>query len=99
MGMKLCLADLAQEALDKRRSQNCAARRSITVPTDVSKLDEVQRLQGSRPMREFGEVAVLMNNAGTSPAAARSIITSGGSACSDVNLWGVINGVQAFARR
>ena len=63
---------------------------------DVSKLDDVRRLKTS-VFDAFGEVAVLMNNAGTGgggelfgdPARWRRIL--------DVNLWGVINGVQAFA--
>jgi NAD(P)-dependent dehydrogenase (short-subunit alcohol dehydrogenase family) len=63
---------------------------------DVSSLEDVKRLKSS-VFEAFGEVAVLMNNAGTGgggelfgdPARWRRII--------DVNLWGVINGVQAFA--
>ena len=63
---------------------------------DVSSLDDVRRLKTS-VYDAFGEVAVLMNNAGTGgggelfgdPARWRRIL--------DVNLWGVINGVQAFA--
>jgi NAD(P)-dependent dehydrogenase (short-subunit alcohol dehydrogenase family) len=68
--------------------------RSFTV--DVSNLDDVRRLKTS-VYDAFGDVALLMNNAGTGgrgelfgdPARWRRII--------DVNLWGVINGVQAFA--
>ena len=59
-------------------------------------LDDVQRLKTS-VIEAFGEVAVLMNNAGTGgggelfgdPARWRRLI--------DVNLWGVVNGVQTFA--
>jgi NAD(P)-dependent dehydrogenase (short-subunit alcohol dehydrogenase family) len=62
----------------------------------VSSLDDVRRLK-TAVYEAFGEVAVLMNNAGTGgggelfgdPARWRRIL--------DVNLWGVINGVQAFA--
>ena len=57
---------------------------------------DVRRLKTSA-YDAFGEVALLMNNAGTGgggelfgdPARLRRII--------DVNLWGVVNGVQAFA--
>ena len=38
----------------------------LTVPTDVGKPEEVQRLT-DRVYETFGDVAVLMNNAGTSP--------------------------------
>jgi NAD(P)-dependent dehydrogenase (short-subunit alcohol dehydrogenase family) len=58
----------------------------------------VQRLR-DRAYAEFGEVAVLMNNAGTSLlAAGRSTITERWQRVLGVNLWGVINGVHAFAQ-
>ena len=65
-------------------------------PLDVSKLDKVQSLKDA-VYAAFGEVAILMNNAGIGdggglfgdPARWRRLI--------DVNLWGVINGVQVFA--
>src|SRR5215471_759340 len=65
IGMKLCLADLSQDALDKAAAE-ISAPGIVTVPTDVSKIDEVLRLK-DRAYAIFGEVAVLMNNAGTSP--------------------------------
>jgi NAD(P)-dependent dehydrogenase (short-subunit alcohol dehydrogenase family) len=100
LGMKVCLADLRGEALEAAAAKlrATAARpddvRSFAV--DVSNLDDVQRLQAS-VYEAFGDVALLMNNAGTGgggalfgdPARWRRII--------DVNLWGVVNGVQAFA--
>jgi NAD(P)-dependent dehydrogenase (short-subunit alcohol dehydrogenase family) len=100
LGMKVYLADLRGEALEAAAAKlrATAARpddvRSFAV--DVSNLDDVQRLQAS-VYEAFGDVALLMNNAGTGgggalfgdPARWRRII--------DVNLWGVVNGVQAFA--
>jgi NAD(P)-dependent dehydrogenase (short-subunit alcohol dehydrogenase family) len=100
LGMKVCMADANGEALEAAAEKVRAAAanpdqvRSFTV--DVSSLDEVRRLKRS-VFEAFGEVAVLMNNAGTGgggelfgdPARWRRIL--------DVNLWGVINGVQAFA--
>jgi NAD(P)-dependent dehydrogenase (short-subunit alcohol dehydrogenase family) len=80
IGMKLVLADLRQDALDRAAAQLPGAE-LVTVPTDVSKIDEVNRLK-DRAYAAFGAVDVLMNNAGTSPAAAPSTITSAGSACS-----------------
>src|SRR5262245_1120349 len=58
LGMKICLADLSQEALDRAAEQLSAAS-VLTVPTDVSKMEEVQRLK-ERVYADFGEVAVLM---------------------------------------
>jgi NAD(P)-dependent dehydrogenase (short-subunit alcohol dehydrogenase family) len=94
------MADLGGDALEAGAAtvRAAAARpddvRSFAV--DVSSLDDVRRLKTS-VYEAFGEVAVLMNNAGTGgggelfgdPARWRRIL--------DVNLWGVINGVQAFA--
>ena len=100
LGLKVCMADLGGEALEASAAKvRALAARPDSVrsfPTDVSKLDEVRRLKASA-IEAFGEVAVLMNNAGTGgggevfgdPARWRRLI--------DVNLWGVINGVQTFA--
>src|SRR6516162_5039269 len=68
IGMKLCLADLGGVALDEPGAEIAAhAKRGasdvLAVPTDVSRLDEVQRLK-RQVYGAFGEVAVLMNNAG-----------------------------------
>src|SRR5580700_9705662 len=65
LGMKICLADLSQEALDRAAAQLSGAT-VITVPTDVSKIEDVRALK-DRAYAAFGDVAVLMNNAGTSP--------------------------------
>jgi NAD(P)-dependent dehydrogenase (short-subunit alcohol dehydrogenase family) len=94
------MADLGGDALEAGAAKVRAAAakpddvRSFAV--DVSKLDDVRRLK-TLVFDAFGEVAVLMNNAGTGgggelfgdPARWRRIL--------DVNLWGVINGVQTFA--
>src|SRR5882724_3371 len=101
LGMKLCLADLPGEALERAAAE--VARISSggganvrAVPTDVSRLEEVQRLRDTA-YREFGEVALLMNNAA---------IGNGGGPWENyercqrllaVNLWGIINGVHSFA--
>ncbi len=94
LGMKLVLADLRQEALDSAAAELRGAT-VITVPTDVSKMEEVQRLK-DRAYTEFGEVAVLMNNAGTSPGGGPFDHYERWQRVLGVNLWGVINGVHAF---
>jgi NAD(P)-dependent dehydrogenase (short-subunit alcohol dehydrogenase family) len=100
LGLKVCMADLGGDALEAGAAKVRAAAaqpysvRSFAV--DVSSRDDVQHLKTS-VYDAFGEVAVLMNNAGTGgggdlfgdPARWWRIL--------DVNLWGVINGVQAFA--
>ena len=100
LGMKVCMADANGDALEAAVAKvraTAAGRdqvRSFTV--DVTSLDDIRRLKTSA-YDAFGEVALLMNNAGTGgggelfgdPVRLRRII--------DVNLWGVVNGVQAFA--
>ena len=100
LGMKVCLADLAGDALDRSAAEVSAlAGRPgdvIAVATDVSRRESVEALK-DRVYAAFGEVAVLMNNAGTEgggqifgdPERWRAILNT--------NLWGVINGVQVFA--
>src|SRR5215469_3873797 len=95
-GMKICLADLSQEALDRAAEQLSSAR-VLTVPTDVSKMEEVRRLK-ERVYADFGEVAVLMNNAGTSPGGGPWDHYERWQRVLSVNLWGVINGVHAFTQ-
>jgi NAD(P)-dependent dehydrogenase (short-subunit alcohol dehydrogenase family) len=95
-GMKICLADLSQEALDRATEQLPGAT-VVTVPTDVSKMEEVQRLK-ERVYADFGEVAVLMNNAGTSPGGGPWDHYERWQRVLSVNLWGVVNGVHAFTQ-
>jgi NAD(P)-dependent dehydrogenase (short-subunit alcohol dehydrogenase family) len=95
LGMKICLADLSEEALDRARKQLADAT-VVTVPTDVSRLEEVQRLK-DRAYDAFGEVAVLMNNA-VSAGSGPFDHYGGWQRVLSVNLWGVINGVHTFTQ-
>jgi NAD(P)-dependent dehydrogenase (short-subunit alcohol dehydrogenase family) len=67
----------------------------ITVPTDVSRLEAIQALKDAA-YGAFGEVAVLMNNAGTAPGGGPWEHIDRWRRVLEVNLWGVINGVQVF---
>ena len=96
LGMKICLADLSEEALDRARKQLADAT-VVTVPTDVSRLEDVQRLK-DRAYDAFGEVAVLMNNAGVSAGGGPFDHYEGWQRVLSVNLCGVINGVHTFAQ-
>ncbi len=100
MGLKVCLADLSPEALARAADTVAAASPSgadavLTVATDVSRLDSVQALRDAVYAR-FGEVAVLMNNAGTAPGGGPWEHIDRWRKVLEVNLWGVINGVQTF---
>jgi NAD(P)-dependent dehydrogenase (short-subunit alcohol dehydrogenase family) len=94
LGMKLCLADLSADAL-ARAAAEIDAKDVLTVPTDVSKLESVQALK-DKAYAAFGEVAVLMNNAGTAPGGGPWDHIDRWKRVLDVNLWGVIHGVQTF---
>jgi NAD(P)-dependent dehydrogenase (short-subunit alcohol dehydrogenase family) len=100
LGMKVCLADVNVDALEKARAGVAKAARSgegvIAVPTDVGKAADVERLRDSA-LAAFGEVAFLMNNAGIGGGGELSGKSSRWHEILDVNLWGVINGVQTFA--
>jgi NAD(P)-dependent dehydrogenase (short-subunit alcohol dehydrogenase family) len=101
-GMKVVLADLKGAALDQAAEAVAALAKGgkadvRAVPTDVSVMEDVQRLK-QIAYQSFGEVALLMNNAG---------IGNGGGPFENyerwqrllgVNLWGVINGTHAFAQ-
>jgi NAD(P)-dependent dehydrogenase (short-subunit alcohol dehydrogenase family) len=100
MGLKVCLADLSPEALE--RAADTVADRSplrrdavLTVPTDVSRLESVRALRDAA-YEKFGEVGVLMNNAGTAPGGGPYDHIDRWRQVLEVNLWGVINGVQTF---
>jgi NAD(P)-dependent dehydrogenase (short-subunit alcohol dehydrogenase family) len=98
MGLKVCLADLSAEALERAAEIVAAVSGRdavLTVPTDVSRLESVQALRDAAYAR-FGEVAVLMNNAGTSPGGGPYEHIDRWRRVLEVNLWGVINGVQTF---
>jgi NAD(P)-dependent dehydrogenase (short-subunit alcohol dehydrogenase family) len=96
LGMKICLADVSQDVLD-RAAQQLSGASVVTVPTDVSRWEDVQRLK-ERAYAAFGEVGVLMNNAGVSAGGGPFEHYEGWQRVLSVNLWGVINGVHAFTQ-
>jgi NAD(P)-dependent dehydrogenase (short-subunit alcohol dehydrogenase family) len=100
LGMKVCLADLSADALIEAAAAVAAVAPAgvasvVTVPTDVSRLDSVQALKDA-VYDKFGEVAVLMNNAGTAPGGGPWDHIERWRRVLEVNLWGVIHGVQTF---
>jgi NAD(P)-dependent dehydrogenase (short-subunit alcohol dehydrogenase family) len=102
LGMRVCLADLGGGALEAAATELASlARRGgadvLAVPTDVGSLDEVQRLK-DRVYGAFGEVAVLMNNAGISAGGGPWDHYDGWQQVLRINLGGVINGVQVFTQ-
>jgi NAD(P)-dependent dehydrogenase (short-subunit alcohol dehydrogenase family) len=101
MGLKICAADLSPEVLDKAAAEIAAVSPLgragvIAVPTDVSDLAQIRALKQAA-YDAFGEVGVLMNNAGTAPGGGPWDHIDRWRRVLEVNLWGVINGVQIFS--
>jgi NAD(P)-dependent dehydrogenase (short-subunit alcohol dehydrogenase family) len=101
MGLKLCLADLSADNLERAAAAVAdasphGAAGVISVPTDVSQLDQVRALKDAA-YAAYGEVGVLMNNAGTAPGGGPWEHIERWRRVLEVNLWGVINGVQVFS--
>ena len=101
LGLRVVLADLAGERLDKAAAEVAAvapagAQHVVAVPTDVSRLEDLEALE-RETRRRFGEVHVLMNNAGIQPGSDILGALAAWEATIGVNLWGVINGARTFA--
>ncbi|HJV51172.1 MAG TPA: SDR family oxidoreductase [Noviherbaspirillum sp.] len=97
LGMKLVLADVQQDALDKTRVElEAQGAQVLAMRCDVRKGEQMQALADAT-MDRFGAVHLVFNNAG---------VGSGGliweNSVADwewvlgVNLWGVIHGVRVF---
>jgi NAD(P)-dependent dehydrogenase (short-subunit alcohol dehydrogenase family) len=100
LGMKVVLADLEGPALAQAAEQVAALAGSsqnvLAFPTDVSRLSDLALLREAT-LERFGGVAVLMNNAGVGNNP--GLPWENGAAWKalfDVNLWGVVHGVEAF---
>ncbi len=97
LGMKLVLADVQQDGLDKAKAElEAQGVQVLAMRCDVRKAEQVQALADAT-MEKFGAVHLVFNNAG---------VGSGGlvweNSIADwewvlgVNLWGVIHGVRTF---
>jgi NAD(P)-dependent dehydrogenase (short-subunit alcohol dehydrogenase family) len=95
LGMRIVLADLDEAALADAAGQ-VPGSAVLTIRTDVSRREDVAALHG-RVRAEFGDVAVLMNNAGREGGGRLFGDPQRWRALLETNLWGVVNGVQVFA--
>src|SRR5580693_5548505 len=103
LGMKVCIADvgkekLAQAAATLTRAAPAGAASIMSEITDVSRVEEVARLE-SAVRERFGGTDVLMNNAGIQPGSTMFGPPENWQRVFAVNLWGVIHGTQIFAPR
>jgi NAD(P)-dependent dehydrogenase (short-subunit alcohol dehydrogenase family) len=100
LGLNVVMADrdegrLSRAGAEIRRSAPAVA--VETLATDVADAGDVARLR-DLAFERFGDVAVLMNNAAVAGGGHAFQNPEGWSRLLAVNLFGVINGVQAFAQ-
>ncbi|MCV3735812.1 SDR family NAD(P)-dependent oxidoreductase [Rhizobium sp. TRM96647] len=100
LGMRVVLADLGGPRLDAAtaivaRDAAGGEKDVLAVAADVSDPASVEGLQETARAR-FGRVHVLMNNAGVQPGSTIMGPRENWEKVLGVNLWGVINGCQAF---
>ena len=100
-GLGVVLADLPGEALDTAKSDVRQVAKTdatvLAVATDVSDAEAVKALADEA--FAAGEIAILMNNAGISIPTGSWDRIENWRRLMEVNLFGVLNGVQAFAPR
>ncbi|MHC6158153.1 SDR family NAD(P)-dependent oxidoreductase [Bradyrhizobium elkanii] len=100
-GMKVCIADLGDDRLKDAATKLSSAAPGgaddiMTAAVDVSRADAVAGLEDT-VAKKFGGTDILMNNAGIQPGSAMFGPADNWQRILGVNLWGVINGTQAFA--
>jgi NAD(P)-dependent dehydrogenase (short-subunit alcohol dehydrogenase family) len=100
LGLRVAIADLGGDRLARAAEEiaSVSARGAddvMALETDVSRVDDVRRLEAAVRER-FGGTDVLMNNAGIQPGSGVIGPTENWQRVIAVNLWGVIHGVQVF---
>lgn len=93
LGMKVCIADLNEEALEKATGEIEGVYTEIV---DVTDLQQVTQLR-DKVYEKFGQVDVLMNNAGIVLPAGSWDQLDNWRTMIDVNLLGVIHGIHCFS--
>ena len=102
-GMNVVIADRAGAALDEAAKSVGEAAGSadkvLAVACDVAKPEDLKAL-ADKAFEKFGEVSFLMNNAGVgnNPGKPWENLDAWKKLI-DINFWGVVHGVQAFAER
>jgi len=98
LGLKVAIADIDLNALEMFAKELGAAHGEgnvLALPTDVSKLEDVVRLR-ERVYEAWGEVAVLLNNAGVVVMGHSFEGLDNWKTVMDVNVMGVLNVQHTF---
>src|SRR5215208_5935105 len=103
LGMNVCIADLAGQNLEGAEAEivqdaGGSAERVRAIATDVSRREDVERLK-EQAYAAFNEVAVLMTMQGIGGGGGPWRNYDRWQRVIEVNLWGVINGIQTFVPR
>jgi NAD(P)-dependent dehydrogenase (short-subunit alcohol dehydrogenase family) len=98
LGMRVAMADVDEAALATAAEAVGRQAEVLAVPTDVSRREQVEAL-ADRVLDAFGDVAVLMNNAGREGGGGLFGDSARWRELIETNLWGVIHGIQVFAPR
>lgn len=94
-GLSVCIADWNAEHLAEAERSLGAGAALMTERVDVSRPDDLHRLEAEVRGR-FGGTDVLMNNAGVQPGSGVFGPHENWERVLGVNLWGVVHGTQAF---
>jgi NAD(P)-dependent dehydrogenase (short-subunit alcohol dehydrogenase family) len=101
-GMRVCIADRDRATLEKAVQEITGVAHNgaddvLAVETDVSSPDDIERL-AEKAFGRFGDIALLMNNAAAFRGGDALSDPEGWRRILDVNLLGVLNGVQRIGR-
>ncbi|KAH8108520.1 NAD-binding protein [Phellopilus nigrolimitatus] len=97
-GLRVALADVNEAPLKDAGAevtQIVGEQNVLVVPTDVSRLEDVVRLKDT-VLEQWGEVAVLMNNAGIGLKGTSWDGLANWKKVFDVNVFGIVNVQQVF---
>lgn len=95
-GVKVALSDLPSEKLDTALAEIGALGEAIAQPADVADPEAMLALKAAVDAA-FGPADFLMNNAATRHGGGVYADREEWRRCLEVNFWGVLNGVDAFA--
>jgi NAD(P)-dependent dehydrogenase (short-subunit alcohol dehydrogenase family) len=101
-GMRVCIADRDDATLESAAIELAGIARGgaidvLTAKTDVSSTTDIDRL-AEAAFDRFGDIALLMNNAAVFQGSDALSDPDGWRQLLDVNLMGVLNGVQRIGR-
>jgi NAD(P)-dependent dehydrogenase (short-subunit alcohol dehydrogenase family) len=100
LGLRVCIADLGAERLARAAAELAALAANgaddvMTMETDVSRIEDLQRLEAAVRER-FGGADILMNNAGVQPGSGVFGPAANWDQVLGVNLLGAIHSTQIF---